>query len=126
MRKKTMTDAHQSAQAQRAPERAGPLAGSKLRAAEERIAREAAMRRAVFVASLTTFLAVFGLIAGTGKPASTVNQLESAQANEAATSNQVIAEVPVADLTGDGEETIIRIVAPQRAPVAPRIRTRAS
>jgi hypothetical protein len=88
--------------------------------------REAGIRRAVFVASLTAFAAFFGLIIASGKPAPTASAPELALADNAGAPGRVIAEVPVANLNGDGVPTIVRIVSPDQGASRPLVRTRAT
>jgi hypothetical protein len=76
----------------------------------------------MFAAILAGFVAIFGLIAATGKAATSASQTGSAPASD----SRVIAEVPIANLAGDNTVTIVRIVAPDRQTAAPHARTRAS
>lgn len=92
----------------------------------ERLEREAAARRLVFVASLAGFVAVFGLIATAGKPTPALSPEQPALARQFTPANRVVAEVPVSGLNGDTTQTIIRIVAPEPQAPAPHVRTRAS
>jgi hypothetical protein len=92
----------------------------------ERLEREAAARRAVFAASLAGFVALFGLIAVTGKPVPAVNAEPPAPVSNVARGNRVLAEVPITGLNGGDSQTIIRIVAPEPGAPAPHVRTRAS
>jgi hypothetical protein len=101
-------------------------AAAKAHRAAERLEREAAMRRAVFVAALAAFAAVFGLVAAIGKPAATASAPELALAGDAVPAGRVIAEVPVANANGDGVPTIVRIVAPEQGASLPHVRTRAT
>lgn len=97
------------------------------RTLQERFQREAAIRRALFAGSLAGFVAIFGLIASAGKPAEAVDVPEAAIVRPPDSSNQVLAEVPLRDVTGSGDrETIIRIVAPQPQSPVPHVRTRAT
>jgi hypothetical protein len=92
----------------------------------ERLEREATARRAVFATSLAGFVALFGLVAATGKPVPTVNAQPSAPVSDVARGNRVLAEVPITGLNGGDSQTIIRIVAPGPGAPAPHVRTRAS
>lgn len=102
------------------------MADTGRRKADERLQKEAAARRALFVATLAGFVAVFALIAASGTPDTASGVTGDTVEGEAAPSGRVVAEAPIANLLGDGATTIVRIMAPdQRAP-APHLRTRAS
>jgi hypothetical protein len=102
------------------------MTDAKRTKADERLEKEAAARRALFVASLAGFVALFALIAASGTPETASGVAGTAMTGAAAPSDRVIAEVPVANLNGDGAETIIRIVAPDQGAAATHLRTRAS
>jgi hypothetical protein len=104
-------------------DRPSALVATKTRDRGDRLAREAAARRALFAASLAGFVAVFGLIAASGKSAPAPIE---ASAAPTASSQRVLAEVPIASSGGGEVETIIRIVAPDTPSVVPAARTRAS
>lgn len=89
----------------------------------QRLEREAAIRRAVFVAALAGFAGIFGLIAFTEARAPVATTPASAPVNSASPSRRVLAEIPIN--TSDGA-TIVRIVAPEASAAAPRVRTRAT
>jgi hypothetical protein len=94
---------------------------------QQRLQREAAIRRALFAGSLAGFVAIFGLVASAGKPAEAVDVPEPAIVRSPNSSNQVLAEVPLGDVTGNGgRETIVRIIAPQLQSPVPHVRTRAT
>ncbi len=120
-----MTDAGPAKMARR-PEAAASTVETKRRKADERLEKEAAARRALFVAALAGFVTAFALIAGSGTPDPAGGETEPGLEGAAAPGTRVIAEVPIANINGDGAETIIRIVAPDQGAAVPHLRTRAS
>src|SRR4051794_26065384 len=97
------------------------------RTPQERLQHEAAIRRALFASSLAAFVAIFGLIAAAGKPATAGNTLEPPSTLAPDSAYQVVAEVPLGDVTGNGgRETIVRILSPQSQSPHPHVRTRAT
>jgi hypothetical protein len=109
-----------------------PHAGARLtdgapgRAHQDRVAREAAARRALFTLCLGGFVASFALITTAGKPAAVSRQTSSPLTSDAIGGRQVIAEVPISDPSGSDRPTIVRVVAPERSAAMPHVRTRAS
>lgn len=89
-------------------------------------AREGSARRALFAGCLAGFVALLGLVAATAPPARSAAPEPAPVGEVAAGSGRVVAEVPVTGLDGAGAPTIIRIVAPDRPPAPPHVRTRAS
>jgi hypothetical protein len=89
-----------------------------------RLEREATLRRAVFVASLAGFVAVFGLVAVKGEPGASGNVQQPALPGDTLTANRVLAEVPVTD--ANGAPMIIRVVTPDTQTTRPHVRTRAT
>jgi hypothetical protein len=125
----TMTDAaSRSAETKSGAPRAGTRLPARApgRAHQDRVAREAAARRAVFALCLGGFVAAFALIATAGKPAAVSGQTSPPLTSAPVSGRQVIAEVPISDPGGSDRATIVRIVAPQRSTAMPHARTRAS
>jgi hypothetical protein len=106
---------------------AAPAKGQ--RKIQERFEGEAAVRRTLFVGSLAAFVALFGVIAWAGKPISPVTAVTAVPPAAPAAGDRILAEVPIADLTGangGGSSTIVRIVAPESRALVPHARSRAT
>jgi hypothetical protein len=92
----------------------------------DRLEREAVARRAAFATALAGFVFLFGLIAIGGKPAPATSQEQPPRLGNATRAGRVIAEIPIAGLTDNSTQTIIRLVAPESQGPSPQVRTRAS
>lgn len=121
-KKKTMTDPHPAAQSA-GSEKSRPAAS---RLAQERTEREAAARRALFVASVAGLATSLGVIAvSVGSPQAAA-EIRPPVVAERTVSRGVIAEFPIPAADGRGVETIIRFVVSGAETAAPDLRTRAS
>lgn len=95
--------------------------------AAERLEKEAAARRALFVASIAGIVGAFGLIAASELPPAMADAEIPVAATEPGLGNRVLAEVPIGQIAeGGAHQTIIRIVAADPQPTPAHLRTRAS
>jgi hypothetical protein len=93
---------------------------------QERAAREAGARRALFVASVAGLIAAFGVVAASDGPLQTTGDVRPASVGAAAAGQRVVAEVPILSADGRSIETVVRFIAPEPGTAAARLRTRAS
>ena len=128
-----MTDASSAGADENAPQGSAARVpthstGAQRARAGQRGEREARARRALFVACLAGFVGGLGLIAIAPKPPPAAEAQTAAAGLTAVGSGRVLAEVPITELggSGDGRQTIIRIVAPAQDTAPVHVRTRAT